>query len=317
MVGASGSPAISADLVIEDVSINGKRVRGLIDSGASRTIIGPHVSLGRKFRRSKGYGHVLGFDGARVRVREEAEATVGLAGRSVTVPVLRAYSLLGGVDVIVGMDVLRAFRIMVDKGKLTVVASDHDNSVVELEQGKLKVQGRNFTAWFQDGYWTVKWDWNQEPSLTQTISQYAVAPGLKEDFEKGVEKWIQHGWLQERPEPDQASTRAPTVPLMAVHQPTKRKVRPVMDYREMNEFVEASGADADVCADKMREWRQFPANSATLDIRDAYMQIRVHPDCSKYQLVRYKNKCYELTRMGFGLNCAPKSSKVLCRLSCL
>ena len=315
MVGASASPAISANLVIEDVHINGTRVRGLIDSGASRTIVGPHIPLdrGRSRCRPVGRGCVLGFDGTQVRIKEEADATVGLAGRTVTVPVLRAYSLLGGVDVIVGMDVLGAFCVTIDKGKFAVVTEDCDTKVVELGKGKLQVQGRNFSAWFADGFWTVKWDWRQEPALSQTIGQYAVAPGLKEDFERGVEKWIENGWLHERPEPTLSTDagRTPTVPLMAVHQPTKRKVRPVMDYREMNEYVEASGAEADVCADKLREWRQFPANSSTMDIRDAYMQVRVHPDCSRYQSVRYKNKHYELTRMGFGLNCAPQILKAI------
>ena len=39
------------------------------------------------------------------------------------------------------------------------------------------------------------------------------------------------------------------------------------------------------------------------------MQIRVDPRCSKHQTVRYGNKEYELTRMGFGLNCAPQILK--------
>ena len=108
----------------------------------------------------------------------------------------------------------------------------------------------------------------------------------------------------------------PTVPLMAVLQEAKGKVRPVLDYREVNEYVNASGAKADVCAEKMREWRRFPENSSTIDIRDAYMQVRVDPECSAYQTVKYNGREYELTRMGFGLNCAPQilkeiASKVL------
>ena len=43
--------------------------------------------------------------------------------------------------------------------------------------------------------------------------------------------------------------------LMAVLQKNKQKVRPVMDYRELNEHVDAYTASADVCAQKLREWR--------------------------------------------------------------
>ena len=43
------------------------------------------------------------------------------------------------------------------------------------------------------------------------------------------------------------------IPLMAVVQHTKGKVRPVMDYRELNEHVDAFTANADVCTAKLRE----------------------------------------------------------------
>ena len=33
------------------------------------------------------------------------------------------------------------------------------------------------------------------------------------------------------------------IPLLAVVQPTKNKVRPVMDYRELNDFVECHTGD--------------------------------------------------------------------------
>ena len=48
------------------------------------------------------------------------------------------------------------------------------------------------------------------------------------------------------------------LPLMAVFQATKKKVRSVLDYRELNRFVEChTGSDIiDVCDEKMRKWRQ-------------------------------------------------------------
>ena len=71
---------------------------------------------------------------------------------------------------------------------------------------------------------------------------------------------------------------------MAVVQEKKDKVRPVLDFRELNEFVECSGADADACDEKLRSWRQKSANCALLDLRNAFMQISVVDECSKYQI---------------------------------
>ena len=47
------------------------------------------------------------------------------------------------------------------------------------------------------------------------------------------------------------------LPLMAVEQPTKGKVRPEL-YRELNKRVSCHTGDEaiGVCADKLREWRQ-------------------------------------------------------------
>ena len=43
-----------------------------------------------------------------------------------------------------------------------------------------------------------------------------------------------------------------------------------------------------------------------LDLRNAYLQLHVRQDLQHYQTVRHKGKFYYLTRLGFGLNCAPK-----------
>ena len=44
---------------------------------------------------------------------------------------------------------------------------------------------------------------------------------------------------------------------------------------------------------------------------DAYMQIHAHQECSKFQRVRFEGRTYELTRVGFGLACAPQILKAV------
>ena len=79
---------------------------------------------------------------------------------------------------------------------------------------------------------------------------------------------------------------------MAVLQEKKDKVRPVLDFRELNEFVECSGADADVYDEKLRTWRQKSVNCALLDLRDAYMQIFVDDESAN---IRWLNSRINFT----------------------
>ena len=49
-----------------------------------------------------------------------------------------------------------------------------------------------------------------------------------------------------------------------------------------------------------------------LDLKSAYLQLKIKRDLWKYQLVEYKGNTYCLTRLGFGLNCTPRiMSKIL------
>ena len=63
---------------------------------------------------------------------------------------------------------------------------------------------------------------------------------------------------------------------MAVVQQNKSKVRPVIDFRELNGYVDAYTTHADVCVQKLREWRKKGSNVSLLDLRWEYLQVRVH-----------------------------------------
>ncbi|XP_076055165.1 uncharacterized protein LOC143033558 [Oratosquilla oratoria] len=128
--------------------------------------------------------------------------------------------------------------------------------------------------------------------------------GVREDFDLEVERWIEEGILSPWEEPVEGGI----LPLMAVVQPTKSKVRPVLDFRELNQFVKCHTGDdfVDVCSETLRRWRRRRGASAVVDLRAAYLQIHVTKKLWKYQLVKYKGKFYCLTRLGFGLSSAPK-----------
>ena len=102
---------------------------------------------------------------------------------------------------------------------------------------------------------------------------------------------------------------------MAVLQPTKGKVRPAFDFREANSHVEChtAGEVVDECGKTVRKWRRITGASKMVNLKSAYLQLRVSKNLWKYQLVRYKGRTYCLTRLGFGLNSAPKIMSTILR----
>ena len=84
-----------------------------------------------------------------------------------------------------------------------------------------------------------------------------------------------------------------------------------MDYRELNAHVDAFTADADVCASKLQKWCQLGSNVSLLDLRKAYLQVRVSETMWPFQTVVFAGRRNCLTRLGFGLNVAPQIMKTI------
>ena len=101
--------------------------------------------------------------------------------------------------------------------------------------------------------------------LLNVIPEYSVPDNIKTVYEEELEMWMANVWLIPYPEERLGPSKG-LIPLMAIVQPSKNKVRPVMDYRELNQHVDAFTANADVCAAKLREWCQQGSNLALLDL---------------------------------------------------
>ena len=142
-----------------------------------------------------------------------------------------------------------------------------------------------------------------EPTRLQNrVSEYKCtrAPGVHARYTEEIQRWISNGWL--------VKWDGPVIPRLAVIQPTKDKVRLVMDYRELNEFVESHTGDEQtgVCAEKVRHWRHLGGELKMVDLKSAYLQIDVSKDLWQHQVVRYNGDHYALTYLGFGLMCVPR-----------
>ena len=145
----------------------------------------------------------------------------------------------------------------------------------------------------------MKWRWKDEiPIPRNRVAEYTVKPHLRQEYESEIEEWIQNRWLQETSDfPDNG---------MAVQQENKGKVRPVLDYRELNQFVSSHTAEGEVFHETLRKRRRVGEKAVLVDLRKAYLQMHVDERLWQFQIVKYKGKRYFLTRLGLGLCSAPK-----------
>ncbi|KAF2354220.1 Transposase Tc1-like [Trinorchestia longiramus] len=152
-------------------------------------------------------------------------------------------------------------------------------------QGQLVIDDPDFSAKFNGEYWTVKWRWkNDQPvTLRNTVSCYekTLTGAKKEEFEKEIDRWIAEGILL----PWEETVDTGILAMMAVEQPTKNKVRLVLDFRELNTNVACHTGDdvIDCCDETLRKWRRTSENISIVDLKAAYLQLRVDKELWRYQ----------------------------------
>ena len=196
-----------------------------------------------------------------------------------------------------------------DKLSRHVTVQESDGNVT-LDMDDVEVQ------WLSDkGYWQVRWKWSdgKEPTrcVGSGIGQYPRSKLTDEQealFQKEVEGWMSNGWLVKHDSEVHGEPGA-VLPLLAVVQEHKAStpVRPCLDYRAINNLILSSpGADSPACGEKIRSWRAAATECEILDVRKAYLQVRLHPSLVRYQVVIWNGEKYVMERMGFGLSVAPK-----------
>ncbi|XP_065190928.1 uncharacterized protein LOC135821857 [Sycon ciliatum] len=193
------------------------------------------------------------------------------------------------------------------------VVQDGEDVTLSVEDGQIK--------WLADEQcWQAAWRWKDDKPPTgrigSGIGEYPrkLSDDQEKLFQQEVDSWIGNGWLIEHDEEVHGAPAA-ILPWLAVsqeHKPTT-PVRPCLDYRALNRaLVSQPGMDASVCGEKLREWRTHDANEyEMLDIRKAYLQVRMSPELLRYQCVKWRGKLYVMTRMAFGLSVAPKFMDVI------
>lgn len=217
---------------------------------------------------------------------------------------------MNGISSLGGLRVNSQGEVCFDRAK-----HDDDSPSIEPFSAAITVEQKDFRVVFneEERAWTAEWFWRDgeaPPDLISGVGQYPMSSDVRPEFESQIEQWIEKEWLVLYDEDSLGPPRA-RIPMMAVIQTNKKKVRPVLDYRSLNAFLDTHTADADVCADKLRDWRRRGVSVSTLDLASAYMQIRISENLWPFQTVIFRDKLFCLTRLGFGLSVAPSIMKAV------
>ena len=237
----------------------------------------------------------------------ESMVQIGIGnGPSVAVQALVVDEDLFGYDLLLGLNAIRQLGGMTMSDTGEVKFSQHERLMCTA----ITLDESDFHAEYDEAkhVWTASWKWSgdQPPvSLKNRLSEYPALKRLQGEYELELQAWIQNGWLIPYLESEVGLPKG-LIPLMAILQESKQKVRPVMDYRELNEHVNAYTANADMCAQTMREWRQQGPKATIVDLRRAYLQIHIDKSLWPFQMVKIKGQRYCVTHLGFRINVAPQ-----------
>uniref|UniRef100_A0A5S6Q3K8 Integrase catalytic domain-containing protein n=1 Tax=Trichuris muris TaxID=70415 RepID=A0A5S6Q3K8_TRIMR len=288
------------------MKVNGVHRRVLVDTGCTRCIA--YAQCCKRWRKQQ--ITVTTVSGEQLRCLGVSSVTVQPPrGRQITVEAIVTQRRPLDFDFILGMSGIAALGGIAinDHGKIQF--GNKNAAVCASADARIRIEKKDFDVTYDPiaRSWTAAWKWSNGMApevLRNTRKEYPPAEGARASYENELKSWIQNGCLVPYDEVKFGPPKA-LIPLMAVTQRSKNKVRPVLDFREVNTHIDAFTANCDVCSHKLRNWRRQGTNVSILDLKKAYLQVHVDESLWPYQTVIIKGRRYCLTRLGFGLNVAP------------
>jgi transposase InsO family protein len=239
------------------------------------------------------------------------------------VHVVVSFLVVNTVSPILGADILLGTDYMKSRGDTLVLKFNRDRPIITqfvtaaaVTKDLEVVNGGDFTLQrLLTGSWQVEWEWVKEEPRNLFFGVEGYWGKLKtqeqrEWFEAEVRRWVDTKFLI----PFENNYGSPRCILTwnPVVQLQKRNVRPTFDYSIINPYIKNPSivAENEVCHESLRKWRRM--NVAFLvDVERAYMNVTIHPKLYRYQVVKWNGQKFVMTRMGFGLNIAPRVLKCL------
>jgi hypothetical protein len=121
-------------------------------------------------------------------------------------------------------------------------------------------------------------------------------------------EWIRLGFLTPTPTPPSGCK---FIPWSCTDTPEKTTpLRLALDFVPVNEFVlnRSEWSEREVCSEQLLRWRTS-SGGELVDVKKAYLRIRVDPRLWRFQCVRVQGQPFSLTRLAFGLSSAPRILK--------
>jgi transposase InsO family protein len=295
------------------MTIDGQRLNVLIDTGCSVTLIGESFVRQGVCPDVRDCVTLDGIDGNRFRTKGSVVLkSVECDGfRFGPVKAHVCQKLPAGVNAVLGLDTLGPVGLHLERceGGLQVSFGSDRVAAVASTEAQVTMSDDDFDIRFCRGKWEVGWKWKREPMRVNVSAQpNLVADGDRQQFDTEIKRWVDEEILV----PHDVTVHGPVrnfLPLIAVTQVKGEatKVRPVCDFRRLNDYIQSRPRGATpVCAERLREWRMKAGNCALVDLKQAYLQVFMDPSLWCYQAIRWRGQTYLLTRLGFGLACAPK-----------
>ena len=237
-MGACSFPGSIKALPTVAVSICGVEVTGLVDSGSTRTIITSRLCREFGFLLERSACALTTVSGEIAQSVSKVVVPITTEKGVLRIQCVVLDKIVDEVEFLIGMDMINElggvsiFNGNVIFGK-ALVPGTVGLTCAEETGGDLHIQEDDFSANFCDGKWIARWRWKNDPPPGQKfIKNYKVKPHLLPKFNMKVKEWIDNGWLK----PYDGEVKS-VIPLMAVEQVTKNKVRPVLDYRYLNKYT--------------------------------------------------------------------------------
>ena len=154
----------------------------------------------------------------------------------------------------------------------------------------------DFEAWFEAGSWTMTWEmkggWPTRFSAwCQSMTRLNLWPRSEWVADGILVPWSEanHGVIQN------------IILLMSVKQMkgSQCKVRPVLYFCELNKCILSLSSDVPTCEERLREWWLLGLRGTLIDLKRAYLQVRVARELWVHQAVRWGGQVYPAHSFGF------------------
>ena len=233
--------------------MNGRKLRDRVDTGCTATLVIPEIA-----EDLNGKSRITVIDGRDVDCKGVSLVKLVISGMKLNINVVVTDRMVEGIYLLMGMDSIRQLGGVLINGdgvdfgaaKCAVAVPSSKDCEVGKEKEEVVIEDQDFWAEFDGRARTVEWYWKESsPELANRVACYesSLKGVVKEDFEREVDKWIHKGVLV----PWEKEVVVGILPFMVVLQPTKGKVKPLLDFREVNKHVECNtGREViDVCGE--------------------------------------------------------------------